>query len=452
LAIIVFGVIIFVHELGHFLAARACGIVVEEFALGLGPKIIKFKRGYTLYSLRLFPIGGFCRMMDSEPEEGEDNQTTDNTDKIRIVGGSFNSKPVWKRMLVLAAGSVMNALLALILMFVLFSADYFVDTAIAGFRPGFNYAQAGLEAGDRVTHVDGSRILVPSDIFDRTSAALRQNPGEPLDLRVIREGRRVDVVMFHGNGVAILGIADGSPAEYAGLLGGDRITAVNGHAVNNTTETQAALAAALTVNPQLAISLEIQRNGEVIILSVTPEFNQEIERYMIGISYDERDFVLGVKRGMFVRNVRHEGVPRAGFGDALRMGTNYSVFLVRTTFQSLGMLIRREANVGDLMGPIGMVALIGDAYEAGMDTAGVSAAIINIVWLCALLSVNLAVLNLLPLPMLDGGKLVFLTIEGIRRKPLPPEKEGIVHLIGFGALMLLTIFIAYNDILRIFQR
>ncbi|MCL2702465.1 MAG: site-2 protease family protein [Defluviitaleaceae bacterium] len=376
IAILVFSVIIIIHELGHFWAARSCGILVEEFAIGMGPKIFGVKRGDTVFSLRMFPIGGSCRMLGDEAEPIKSKNTPESFEDEELKPGktlsadgrSFPSKPVWKRLIVIAAGSVMNAVLAFCMMFAIFSTNGFLDTTVGSVVEGFPAQAAGILPGDRISRVNGRKMLVRSDISEAIAAAVRNNPGQATEIEIIRDGRK--------------------------------------H-----------------------------------IFNLTPQFNPAEDQYMIGFSYEP-------KLGLFSRMPGGIDIARASFGDTVRTSANMCVFLVRSTYQVIGMLMTRQASIGELMGPIGIVSVIGEAFEQSISIS-LSAALTDMMWLVSLLSVNLAVLNLLPLPMLDGGRIIFLLIEGVRRKPINPEKEGIIHFAGFVLLMILAVFVAYNDILKL---
>jgi len=356
IAILVFSVVVIVHELGHFFAARASGVLVEEFAIGMGPKLFSVTRGETVYSLRAFPIGGSCRML------GED---ADNQDER-----SFNSKSIPKRFAILGGGVVMNFLLAFLLYVAYTSAN-------------------------------------------------------PFNVPVVRE------------------VADNTPAQTAGLQVGDRIIRANGQKINIHEDYS------LAVNDQAGdpIILEILRNGETRTLSVTPAINEAGTRYLIGITW-------GARLGLFYHDKElAEDIlsyyPRAGVGETLATAYYNTIYAIRITFHGLAKLFTFQAKMDDFSGPIGIVVMVDDIQTQSVEVGGIWLAVWNMIRFAALLSANLGLFNLLPIPALDGARIVFLTIEGIRRKPVPPEKEGMVHFIGFVLLMILAVFIAYNDIVKL---
>ena len=379
IAVLIFGVIIIIHELGHFWAARACGITVEEFAVGIGPKIIGVKRGETLFSLRLIPFGGFCKMLGGELAEPEKaNKKSDKRDEIispeeniqsQVLNErSFPAKPVWKRLIVISSGIVMNVLLAFLILFAMYSATFFRDSTIYSVAPGFPAEAAGLLSGDRITGINGNRTPTFIDSRIALDRAIEQAPGSPIEVEILRGGRR--------------------------------------HT-----------------------------------LHITPRFDEEAGVYRLGFNY-------ALKIGMFSNQEIIPGSMRAGFAGTVRMAALTCARYANLIFETIGMLITREASVDDLAGPIGLVNFISEAYQQSM-TISPWVAFWDMMSLTALLSVNLAIFNFLPLPALDGGRIIFLLVEAVRRKPVSPEKEGLIHFAGFVLLMILAVFVAYNDVLRI---
>jgi len=373
IAIIIFSVVVIVHELGHFFAARKCGVFVEEFAIGMGPKLLSRKaKSGTVYSLRVFPIGGFCRMsgdVDSKKTEADDS-------------GAFSGKSVTKRIIIIVAGVVLNVFLA-----------FFVSVIIVGFN--------------------GYR--------------------EPVIYEIMPD----------------------SPAESIGLLSGDRITKIDGKRINIYSE----ISWYLYGMAGKEISVEIKRGSEKITFeNVRPlEISEDgASRAVIGI---EKAYI---KRGLFESDLK--GWERASVAGTVNEAFHQTGFYVRVTFVGLTRLVTNKLTLDDLSGPIGIVNIISDDYTESIESAEkmrnegnedvppnywiiVQITLTYIV----LLSANLGVMNLLPLPALDGGRLIFLIIEGIRRKPISPEREGMVHFVGFVLLMLFAAFIAFNDVLRIIR-
>lgn len=335
------GVLIFIHELGHFLAAKAVGIKVHEFSMGLfGPKLYGFRRGETDYTLRLFVfLGGFVRMAGMNPEEPDYNDER-----------GFNRKPVWQRMLVIGAGPFMNFVLAL-LMF----------TFIAG--------ALGLP-------VRGDPAPVIGDV-ETTGVAVK-----------------------------------------AGIEPGDRVVSINGQPIASWEQMVARIHGSLGV----PLKIELERAGRRWTVEVTPGPNP-----------------LDAKKGAIGIMPRYI-VERLGLSDSLKYGAIQTVGVTAMWFKSIGGMIRREVPA-DVVGPVGIARMVGQAARVGAA---------QVLFLGALLSVTLGIINLLPLPALDGGRLVFLGFEGVRGKPVDPAKENFVHFIGFAILILLALIITYRDIINWF--
>ena len=338
IAIIIFSVIVLFHELGHFLLAKANGIRVNEFSLGLGPTIVGFTKGETKYSLKLFPFGGAC-MMEGEDEESQD-------------GRAFNNKSVWARISVVAAGPVFNFIMAFVLSVVVIALSGYDRPIISKVSEGYGAYEAGLEAGDEIISLGNKRIHLFKEIVFYTYT----HSGE-------------------------------------------------------------------------AIEVTYERDGQRYTTTLVPTYDEESGRYLIGIQSS------GYERGNVFQVLKHSWYEMC--------------YYVETTIESLGMLISGGVGVNDLSGPVGIVSTIGDTYEESAKV-GALAVFVNMSVMCVLLSANLGVMNLLPIPALDGGRLIFLIIEAIRGKRLNPNKEGIVHFIGLILLLGLMVFVMFNDVRKIF--
>ena len=346
LAILFFGLLVAIHELGHFTAAKACGVRVEEFAVGMGPAIFKKKKGETEYSLRLIPFGGYCAMT------GEDGQSEDPR--------AFVNQAVWKKLLILVAGSFMNFVLGLALVLILFSgSEGFRAPVITEFMEGCPYESAeGLHAGDRVWSIDGRRILQYNDIADFL------NRGDGVyDLVLIRDGKRVRLENFALR-----------PLEYPGQV-----------------------------------------------------------RPMYG-------FLFG-------------SIDPATPGNVLRYSWNSTLQFVRLVWMGLGELVHGRVGVQDLAGPVGIVDMMAETGEQAESTAD---ALYGIFYFGAFIAVNLAVMNMLPIPALDGGRVFFLLvtwlIESLTRRKINPKYESMIHAAGMILLLGLMAYVMLHDIVRIFMK
>lgn len=331
-SVVIFGLLIFAHELGHFLVAKRAGIGVTEFAIGFGPRLLGWQRGETTYSLRIFPLGGFVRLVGENPEESD-------------LAGSFQSKPVWQRFTVIVAGPLMNFLLAVLL----FSLIYFAFVGIP--------------------------------LYQST---------------------------------AIGNVLPGGRAEAVGLAPGDRLLNIAGRKVNNWHE----LVRAINDHPEQEITIEFLRNDAPQSVRITPRFDQETGRGLIGISPQVRLYSL---------------LP------SLQQGLSHTLWFLGFIASSIVQMITGRV-APDVVGPVGIIQIVGEVARTG---------IVNLLSLAAIISVNLGLLNILPIPALDGSRLMFLMVEGLRGKPVDPRKESFVHFIGFTVLIFLMLIVAYRDLLRL---
>ncbi len=345
-AIFIFGLIVLIHEFGHFLFAKLNGIGVVEFSIGMGPRIFSMERGETRYSVKALPFGGSCMMM------GED------TDDMRER--AFNSKPVLGRISVIAAGPGFNFLLAFVAAMVIVAQVGHDGTVLAGVMDHYPAAEAGLTAGDRITRINRRKVSSHRDI----SLYLFTHPGEPVTVYYERP---------FGGSWDNAGAAEKRKAE------------------------------------------------------ITPKFDAANKSYMLGVVFPGYEKVHG---------------PAEFVGASI-----YEVkYCIVSTLDSLGMLFRRKIQADEAVaGPVQIVTMVGETVGESRQ-GGVFATIYVIANWILLLSTSLGVMNLLPVPALDGGRLLFLLIELVRGRPVDPEKEGMVHMAGMCFLMALMILVLMNDI------
>ncbi len=345
-AIVIFSLIIFVHEFGHFITAKLFQVKVSEFALGMGPTLWKKQKGETLYSVRALPIGGFCQM----GEEDQDNHEP----------GSFNAKPKWQRFVILLAGAFMNFVLGFLLLVLLSSAftpkESFYSMTLSEVYPAFPAYEAGLRPGDEIIRVNGHRTHIRQDYN------FYHNNPEKISLEVRRGG---ETLMFD------------IPLK----------------------------------------AVKVSSSGQILPDDTTEAYQT---KYVTGIIFSRKDKTIGT-------------VLSQSFYEAFFMGKVVAVSLVD--------LVSGKVSPQYLSGPIGIVSEIGTAASMGLS---------NLLWLAALITINLGLMNLLPFPALDGGRIVFLGIEAITRKPLSPKVEGYFHAAGFLLLIGLMIYATSNDIMRLF--
>ena len=342
IAVILFALIIGIHEFGHFITAKRCGVKVNEFAIGMGPKILSKQGKETLYSLRLIPIGGYCAM------EGEDEESDDER--------AFGNKVWWKRGIILAAGATMNILLGIVFMFI---------------------------------------IQVQEPYYSSTKIAY---------------------------------LVSDSTSMNAGIQVDDEIYSVNGYRTFNTTD----MSFALSTAKDGVLDIVVKRDGEKLTFN---DLQMKVEQYDDRISVTRIDFkVYPTKKTV---------------GTVISTTFSETLSFVRMIYASLVMLVTGRAGFNEVSGPVGMATAIGQVAEQGFAESFL-AGLNNIIYFMALITVNLGIFNLLPLPALDGGRLLFVLIEAVRGKPIDPEKEGIVHFIGFALLILLMVAVTVKDVWALF--
>ncbi|MDO5799672.1 MAG: RIP metalloprotease RseP [Eubacteriales bacterium] len=425
IAIVIFSAIILIHELGHFLLAKINGIGVTEFSLGMGPRLFSVQKGETRYSVKLFPLGGSCAMVGEDTAEEE-------------LQGSFNAAPVLGRISVVAAGPVFNFILAFILSVIIVGFVGYDPAEIVEVQKGSAASEAGIEAGDVITEYNGYHVDLAKDLYVYSYLnGLKE--GDTVTLKVRRDGEikeirytpDVSVRYLLGfnrsdaSSMTVESLIAGMPLDEAGLQPGDTITAINGTEIADGEAYDVYLKDHPLSNEPVEITYV--RDGLDYTATITP---QEYRTPQLGFSYN-----LGYEK-------------TSGLG-VLKYGTLEVKYMIRTTLLSLKQLVTGNLGFKDLSGPVGVVDAIGTTYEQSRSE-GTLMLWMNMLNMAVLLSANLGVMNLLPLPALDGGRLVFLVVEAIRRKPINREIEGMVHFAGLMLLMALMVVVMYNDILKIF--
>ena len=424
LALIIFSAIILIHELGHFLLAKKNGIIVTEFSLGMGPRIWSTVKGGTRYSLKTLPFGGSCQMLG---EEGDQEN----------LPGSFYAASVWARISVVAAGPIFNFILAVLLSMIIVANSGYSAATIAEVKEGSNAEAAGLQAGDIITEFDGYRINLGKELYIYTY--LNGLSTDTIEMKVLRDGEKISIAYEADMNVRYLmgfnrdsaesmtvsSVIAGMPLDQAGLQAGDEILTVNGVDVS-TGEKYDAYLAEHPFDGETPIEVVFLRDGLEYDVNIIPE---EYKTPTTGFSYR---LVSEKAKGL----------------EIIRYSFEELRYMIRTTFLSLKGFVKGTIGMEELSGPVGVVSVIGDTYEESIDY-GVKVTFLNLLSMAIMLSANLGVMNLLPLPALDGGRLVFYFIEVIRRKPVNREIEGMVHFAGIMALMLLMLVVMYNDILKL---
>jgi regulator of sigma E protease len=419
----VLGVLIFVHELGHFLMARRIGVRVLKFSLGFGPRIFGFTRGDTEYCISAIPLGGYVKMAGENP----DDPRTGRPDE-------FLSKTKWQRFQVLVMGPTMNLLLAVVVT----AGVLMRGTEVPAFqsRPpvvgqvaeGSAAAKSGIRPGDRIVKV-GSRDVNTWEQF-LFAVGTRANRETPITL--VRDGKELtlnvtptpqtkyevgDVGVFPDVHPHVISVLVPSPAERAGLKAGDVILAVD-HASITFKEQ---LIDSISKKANVPVTLAISRDGTIQDVSITPELNGKAGR--IGISIG--DEVTMIKPGPI---------------DAIGMSFRRNYDSAKLIFQTVGQLITRETSTRQLMGPLAIAQLSGESAQAGL---------IPLLSLMASISLNLGLLNLLPIPVLDGGHIFIMALEGLARRDFSTRVKEKMFLAGFAVLLMLMVTVIYNDLTRI---
>lgn len=423
IAVIIFSVLVLFHEFGHFLLAKKNGIVVQQFSLGMGPTLLSTQKGDTRYCLKLLPLGGSCMML------GEDEDSE--------VPGSFNSAPIWGRIAAVAAGPVFNFIMAFVLSVLIVAMMGYVPSKVTQVPKDSPAYAAGLREGDQITKFQGYSIDIGQDL--NTWLALNELENAPIEMTVKQNGekRRISyrpetqekyLMGFNRadtEKLEVLSLIKGMPLEESGIQPGDVITEIDGIEIRNQADYETYIREHPLGKKPLDITYE--HNGKQNTVTITPASYTQVT---LGFSY----------------NMAREKATPWG---VLKYAALEVKYWIRTTVISLGKLFSGQFGIQDLSGPVGVVDVIGDTYEAAKPEGGkiVWASMLNI---AVLLSANLGVMNLLPIPALDGGRLVFLLLELIRRKPINRQAEAMIHMAGFVLLMALMFVVMYHDIVKMF--
>lgn len=426
--VIVLGVLIFIHELGHFLVAKWSGVGVEKFSLGFGPKLIGFRKGETEYLISALPLGGYVKMVG---ESVGDEVTPEEARR------SFAHKPVSIRAAIVGAGPVMNLVLAALLMPLIFMIGinvpaYLEKPPVVGFvEPGESAHEAGIMKGDVIERVDGKEVRNWEELF----AAFALSPGTALEFTVKRGDETFQASLTpeasEATGAGYVGIfppmrpivgdlSPGMPAQKAGVEPGDEIISINGHAINHWAE----LESHIQENGSEK-EFVIDRGGERVTLEIAPELNEERGVYIVGITRFEE-----------------QTLRQYGFFKSVGKGLNMAVDMTTRLFTVIKGLVVGQYSLKTLGGPIMIAQVAGKAAQSGLA---------DLLSLVAFLSLQLGIINLFPIPVLDGGHLLFFGIEGVKGSPLSDRFMGVAQQVGIVLLITLMVLVTYNDIFRIFN-
>jgi regulator of sigma E protease len=419
----VLGVLIFVHELGHYMMAKRLGVRVLTFSLGFGPKLLKFKRGDTEYCISAVPLGGYVKMAGENPDDPRSGKPDE-----------FLSKTKWERFQILIMGPAMNIALAVVVMAGVLMQGAEVPLyqdqppVVGAVMPASPAESVGIRTGDRILTISGEEIDTWEDFF--IAIGTRANRDVPITL--LRDGQTMSLTVrpnpqtrFEVGDIGVLpdvnpsvkSVNPGDPADRAGLKPGDQVLAVNGERVVFGRQ----LADAISRNAGRPVDLTLKRGGREMHVSVTPE--KRGDRGLIGIQIGEatRSFQPG---------------PLEAIGLSLRRNLEFSGLI----FKTIGGLFVGETSPRQLMGPVAIAQLSGESAQMGW---------IALLTLMASISLNLGLLNLLPIPVLDGGHIFIMALEGIARRDFSVAVKEKMFLAGFVLLMMLMVTVIYNDLTRI---
>jgi regulator of sigma E protease len=422
--LVLIGVMILFHELGHFLAARFFDVRVDAFSFGFGPRLFGFRRGATDFRVSAIPFGGYVKMAGEQP--GDEAATDPH---------AFMSKPRWQRLVIAFAGPFMNIALAVALLTGMFLYKFpkpMTSDSVASIghvMPDSPAASAGLREGDRIVRIDGT--LNPS--WEDITIKELSNPNRPLRVEVDRQGQRLAVtvtpILAEKVGVGYAGwaqqaeiqvveVSPGLPAEKAGLLPGDLLLSVNGERIRSRYKLQEVIRA----SGGKPVDIDFIREGKRRSVIVQPVYSQEEKRWMVGVAPDHRIVYI-----------------RLPFPEALAQSVRQNVRGATLIYELLRSIVARRMSAKSLDGPIRIAQLSGEAAREGAY---------SYITLMAAVSLNLAVLNLLPIPILDGGVILMLLFEMLIRRDLSMPVKEAVFKFGFVFLLMLMVFVIYNDIAK----
>lgn len=436
IAILIFGLLVLIHEFGHFIFAKKFGVTVNEFSIGMGPRIFsRVAKSGTRYSIKALPIGGSCAMLGEDEDNDEE--------------GSFNSKPRWQRFLIVFAGPLFNFLLAFVLSLIVIGfagTDPSTVTYVQGEKAPSaeikqeapsNAYKAGLRTGDKITKFNGAWISIGRELY--VEEYTDPIDKEPITLTYERDGKKKTITykpdkenkyllgISYSSGASapvISQVTKDSAMAKAGVLAKDEVEKINGTPISSGEEINKYLEEHPLDGSE--VTFVLKRGSKTFTAKVKPV---KTNVYSTGFAY----------------NLQRE---RQGFFGTIKYSLVEMRYEVFTVLKSLKMLVTGGVSANEVSGPVGIVSVIGDTYKENSQH-GFGITLLALLNLAIMLSANLGVMNLLPIPALDGGRLLIYIIEAITRKQIPKDKEGMIHFIGFIILMALMVFLVFNDVRKL---
>lgn len=428
--LIVLTIVVFVHEYGHFIVARWCGVASEAFSIGFGPELFGWrdKRG-TRWKFSAIPLGGYVKFRgdtDAASTRPDTEALEAMTDQERA--GAFPTASLPRRSAIVFAGPAFNFILSILLFAVLaLSIGVSGERAEVGYlEKGGEAEKAGFQLGDKLLEIDGQAV----GSFPEFHQEIRESIGEERIVKIERDGGVIEIPFTFQPPIAVQTVRSGSAAGRAGIEPGDLIVAVNGKPIRLFDE----LREAVTASEGAPVDLTLERDGKTLDVTATPEMREIrdengniVTRYLLGVTHTA---FMGV------------GAPAESTGiiDALKIGVEQTWNILTMTVFFLYELIAGRGDVGELGGPLRIAEFSGQAAQAGLD---------SLIRLTAVLSASIGLINLFPIPVLDGGHLLFYAIEAVRGKPLNERAQEIGLTIGFALIVMLMLFATYNDVIRL---
>ena len=428
--VLVFGTVVIIHELGHFVVAKLLKIRVEAFAIGFGPRLLGFRKAETDYRVCAIPLGGYVKMAGENPSED-------------LTGGieEFLSRPKWQRFLVAVMGPVMNILLAIVLLTAVFyhkfeTPAWLSEPVVVGIIESNSPAEkAGILPGDRIVAIDNKRNLT----WEEFSLEVATSANRPLEMEISRQGQTIRKTItpetqgkHHGGYLGVFpyspslsvvkNVMSGKPAAEAGMRAGDRIIKVGDVELEKAGKD---LADVLNLSKDEVVSIGVLRQGQQLELKVKPYLDKVTNRRMIGIERDQT-------QRMIVKNLT--------VAEAFRESIKQNVKFTSLIFDILQKLFKHEVSIRMMSGPIGIAQQSGFAAKSGF---------VDLVFLMAAISLNLGIMNLLPIPVLDGGIIAIILVETLIRRDLSLRLRERITQVGLVVLILLAVIVTYNDIIKV---